>query len=442
MMQNYLLIFCTVVFVISYVIENRKINPITLFFGEWMIMIFLNSLGLFSLSKTDNETYMIMFVGCVAFLVGSLLKLIFPTTIRIKNKTHRAYSNNINKRIIYTLSIFTIIFLVIDGMNSYVSLLRGMSFAEIRQMAQSGAQFSNRIMNAIRIIIVSPFSMAIMPIAAMEILNEKRDKRVLGFAIIITALRTFSDGGRSAFFYFAMSLAIGYTYHRKSGKARFNISNRFNGKLRITRKKFMALFIAAGLGYLFWKMTLARNGAGRMISFSYYYFAMQPIMLEKWISRVNSANLVGYGMASFNGFLFPFFYLIFNFFQVGYPSYWRSLYDMIEAVGTDWQTITVGGLTANSYVSVFWYLYLDGRLFGVIIGMALLGYIMSALYERVIKEQTTRLMAAYSLLMVGLFYSFQYIVFSNMSNALGLLIIFLAYKRVRPDSIEKIKNIR
>lgn len=115
---------------------------------------------------------------------------------------------------------------------------------------------------------------------------------------------------------------------------------------------------------------------------------------------------------------------------------------MIEAVGTDWQTITVGGLTANSYVSVFWYLYLDGRLFGVIIGMALLGYIMSALYERVIKEQTTRLMAAYSLLMVGLFYSFQYIVFSNMSNALGLLIIFLAYKRVRPDSIEKIKNIR
>lgn len=49
MMQNYLLIFCTVVFVISYVIENRKINPITLFFGEWMIMIFLNSLGLFSL---------------------------------------------------------------------------------------------------------------------------------------------------------------------------------------------------------------------------------------------------------------------------------------------------------------------------------------------------------------------------------------------------------
>lgn len=226
-------------------------------------------------------------------------------------------------------------------------------------MAQSGAQFSNRIMNAIRIIIVSPFSMAIMPIAAMEILNEKRDKRVLGFAIIITALRTFSDGGRSAFFYFAMSLAIGYTYHRKSGKARFNISNRFNGKLRITRKKFMALFIAAGLGYLFWKMTLARNGAGRMISFSYYYFAMQPIMLEKWISRVNSANLVGYGMASFNGFLFPFFYLISNFFQVGYPSYWRSLYDMIEAVGTDWQTITVGGLTANSYVSVFWYLYLD-----------------------------------------------------------------------------------
>lgn len=85
---------------------------------------------------------------------------------------------------------------------------------------------------------------------------------------------------------------------------------------------------------------------------------------------------------------------------------------------------------------------MDGRLFGVIIGMALLGYIMSALYERVIKEQTTRLMAAYSLLMVGLFYSFQYIVFSNMSNALGLLIIFLAYKRVRPDSIEKIKNIR
>lgn len=61
MMQNYLLIFCTVVFVISYVIENRKINPITLFFGEWMIMIFLNSLGLFSLSKTDNETYMITF---------------------------------------------------------------------------------------------------------------------------------------------------------------------------------------------------------------------------------------------------------------------------------------------------------------------------------------------------------------------------------------------
>lgn len=65
-------------------------------------------------------------------------------------------------------------------------------------------------------------------------------------------------------------------------------------------------------------------------------------MFEKWALRTDQAGLMGFGRASFNGVLFPLFYLISSLFQIGYPKGWRQIYDIIELVSSYAREGTMG----------------------------------------------------------------------------------------------------
>ncbi|HFI0592210.1 TPA: hypothetical protein ACGO3Z_002167, partial [Streptococcus suis] len=99
---------------------------------------------------------------------------------------------DLNLPVIKLLSIITIIYFSVDFINSLVYLMQGQSLNYIRQLAQKGALFSNPIMNAIRIIVTAPFSLALTSIVTANFFSKKRNNFLLISIILILIFRLFS----------------------------------------------------------------------------------------------------------------------------------------------------------------------------------------------------------------------------------------------------------
>lgn len=453
-MAKIALIYCIIMFVIGYIFEPRKINPITVFYGEWSVIIFLAILNLFSLVTASDFIYGYILVGCIFFSVGFyLIKILksrchilsflnpvldkFQLKISLNQKMEEDVHYILNSKITKILISFSLLFFIVDSLDAFVALLHGNSLDMIREQAQEGNQYLHSdIMNAIRILIATPVSFAVMPLAAIQFFKEKKDIFVIVSAIAIALLRVISDGGRTPFIFLALCFILCYFYQVGDNKS---VKKERNDKTR-DKKRTIQFAFAMMLGVLFLGVvTLSRSGT-ETIRYTYYYFAMEPIMFEKWAANVDAAGLVGYGMASFNGFLFPLFYVLKNMFHINYPEFWRNIYDMIESVGTEWQVINTNGLTANSYVSAFWNLYLDGRLIGIIIGMLLYGVFVAVVYMNVLYKQNDKKLSIFCLVMLGVFYSFQFIIFENIYYSLAfILLVMFFYRRAGSNSGEMIQ---
>lgn len=429
-MEKIALCVCTIFFIIGYISEPKKLNPITIFFGEWTIILFLTGLKLYSIIPASDYIYQYILVGCISFGIGFYVTKFKKVEIITPSKKINVNEKKIvelNKPILYTLIGITILFLIIDSATSVIALIQGNTLQVIRKYSQEGMQYSsNRFINAFRILIITPMSFVVMPLAAMEFFKQKKDKYIIVSAIIISILKVIGDGGRSPIVFLGMCFIICYFYQTEGRIKRKKIQiSKF-----IIKKKSIYFWGIMIIGALFlYRVTLSRSGADT-VRYTYYYFAMEPIMFEKWAVRTDQTGLIGYGMASFNGFLFPLFYLISSVFQVGYPEGWRQIYDLIESVGTDWQAITSMGLTANSYASAFWNLYLDGRVWGIIFGMFLYGVFVSNIYKKVINIQNEKYLSVFCLVMLGVFYSFQFMIFENIYYALAYIVLnFIVYKK-------------
>ena len=425
-MLSLVLVFCLVMFIVGLIFEKKKLNPITLFFGEWTIILYLASLNLFNIISAQQSTYQIIFIGVLAFAVGFYLYNIFSKKITLFYRPSKTFY--INKRWILIVGIISIIFFSFDFFKSLPSLLHGQSLGIMRQDAQSGVLFSNPLLNAIRIIIATPFSWAITAVAAANLFSKDRKKWLLVMASIIILMRVLSDGGRSVAIFFILSLIVSYSYT--------NTSRKNKGKSKF---KIVALLI---LGFiLLYGVTISRSGDNTQ-RFTYYYFAMEPIMAEKWMNIIQNNGLIGYGMASFNGILFAFFYLTTNIFQLGsYPVFWKQIYDTIEGFGTQWQIITTTGSTANSYVSIFTTFYLDGRIIGVVLGMLIYGLWIAYIYNKCLRNRTEHNIAIYSFSLIGVFYTFQQFIFQNIYYAIGfIMLVFFMYKKEKMNNNEGISS--
>lgn len=193
-------------------------------------------------------------------------------------------------------------------------------------------------------------------------------------------------------------------------------------------KKLFSLMCITGLVVLA-ALTYSRAGQAAIRTI-YYDFAMPPIMFEKWIDVVKDYPL-GYGMASLNGFLYPVDYILRNSVHASLPDSFNSLYNLIQLTDTEWKWIG-DGVTANAYVSAFWFFYTDGRLFGVIFAAAVYGFICRNTYKNAILNHSVKSVSIFCLVIIGVFYTFGTFEFSQCSYALALLYIsFFFRKKVR-----------
>lgn len=424
-MKLIVIAFCIFFVIIGFIIEKKKINALTIFSSLWGIIIFLSSIRLYDLNVVQDSTYTIFAIGILIFCIGYILfRVIFLKRNSTKDRNIENYS--LRYKLMYALCIVIIILYIKDLIIVVKNIPRGESLAYIRLIAQdpTSVLYSSRsnIENAIRMIIVLPFIMALQPIVAIDMIKGKKNKILLALNIIILVLRTFTDGSRVLFIYFFMHIVL-----------TFLLFNNVNYKeiIKKTKNKIIILLVCLIGVTAIYKTSVARSGENTLKNI-YYYFSIEPYMFEQWKNEVDEKNVRGYGLASMNGFVFPTIYLVKNICRLdNYPEKWyNNIFLLINNTDKEWKVITSGSTKANAYVSLFWFLYLDGGILGVLIGCILYSAVIAYGYSKLELDTNNKNLAIYLLLLQGIVFSYVRMQFANETYTLSLLfVIFLIYKK-------------
>lgn len=259
----------------------------------------------------------------------------------------------------------------------------------------------------------------------------KRDRKVLILTVIMTLGRIVIYGGRHPIIqlFTAMVVALTFSYSR--------YQNQFYEKVRsFGKKKGLLPTVMVGVllfGYLTFTKTTAVSKT------LYLDFAMQPYMLQYWADSIG--NQYAFGFASLFGFIHPIIYVLKNLFRVfsDMPDFFAIIYNNIQYTFNNW--IPIGTtLRANAYTSSFWYLYYDGRVFGIILGMFVWGMISYIFFIKAKRRTSLLNVANYIMMSEAIIYTFTDMEFYKASYVLGFFYLnLLIYKKDhRKKSLNKI----
>lgn len=442
-MVNIGILLCIIMVFVGKFTEKKLINPITTFYALWLIIIALSSLQLFRLKGASGNTYYLIIIGLFAYGIGYYITRIFNRkyillytfkqhSFRKKNKVEYVT----RYWILYVLGIISILFYLYDFSIVFSYLLNGNSLGYIRKLAQdpNSVIYANRsvIENAIRILVVTPFVTALQPILAADFWIGKKDKKIFIIDVIIIMLRVITDGSRIILVYLLFHLLVASLF---ANNDRIEVFKGQKSNKNIKLKKILITMVLIIGGFALYQTTLSRSGVNAL-RYIYYYFSMEPYMFELWAKSADSLDLLGYGLASTNGFWFALFYVIKNVFNLSnFPSHWYAIYNLIQSTDTQWQIIAGEATTANAYVSLFWFLYLDGRILGIIIGMFIYGLIAAKVFFAALKQTTTKSVCVYSIILQGICFSFVRLQFADIFYTMAFMfILFIVYK---PNRVKK-----
>lgn len=427
-----LYLFCGVFFLIGLIAiksERKFFNPLTLFCIMWSSILFLSTLQLYSLYKGDDRTYKLMIMGIVAFIVGYYLARLFIGNKRLTfGKKHTATDYRLNYQLMYILLVISLVFYAKDLVTVFSRLVTGSSLADIQSLVQGTDNLYNRsgLENAIRLLIVNPFGWAIIPILAVDIWMGRKDIKLIVLTGFLMISRILTTGGRAAFLNFAIYFIMLFFFTNQN-KRYHTICNMKNV---VKKNKKLFRIIVIGSAVLLAYMTYSRAGEGALRTV-YFDFAMQPYLCGLWMDTVDTKNMLGYGMVSLTGFIFPILYVVKN--LLGFssmPAYYQELFDLRLSLDTEWKWIG-SRVYANAYVSAFWFFYVDARIIGIVVGMLVYGFVSRIVYNNTRIMTNNKNVCLYALYYIGIFYTFVRFQFTTIDYAIAIVFVtFFAYKKI------------
>lgn len=425
-MQIVCLSISVLLFIYACVRRRCLFNPDVFMYGVWAVVIFLNALSLFGIKPADDEVYLLVTAGMCSYLAGTVIYDIFSkVSIFPSAGSNKQYSRThlMNYRFIYLMAYITIFFLLIDLFIAVRYMMRGYSFVQVRTwMTETYSASTNPIMSRrsfieqiFRVMVLSPFQMAVNPLCAVDFFFGNRSKRLLILTLVIQLMGIVAGGGaRLGVILLGVSFITTYSIFIK----KYGHKNR---KVAPKKRRMRLLILVGCLAVAF--LTLRRSSV-RILEEAYYYFALCMPLLSYWLPIIKTYGHT-HGMMSLFGIArVPFLALD----KVGiYTSgtYTRA-YEYMIAANT---FHNIGHRVANSFVTPYYYMYIDGGYFAVIIGMILIGIIASKVYRKVV--QTYDLKAIYFMLMIdiGLFYTFIRLETTATNYVFALIFAVFFFKR-------------
>lgn len=411
---------------LSIVLSKKFLNPVSILNSLWLVIVFLSSLQLHNLNVASEQVYWMFFWGFLSF---NLVYFLYSQVVVNVKRAKKDFMNTVIKyRLLYLLSLFSIILLSPFFLASVRLILSGGSMATIRSGLQQGTllgHYQNPILNAINILIGNPVSLALSAIVAIDFWHGNRDKKLIFLCALSIFMKVIATGGRNSIFQFLIFFIIAYSFVNQKNKFALEFIKKY--------RKYLYIIIALLLFFVL-RVTLSRQTEQSMAQTYYYYFSMEPYMFENWANIAETRNIFGYGLASLNGFFFPVFYILRNIFQIPFPDNFSTVYELIRLADSQW-TIIAGGTSANAYVSLFWYLFVDGRILGVVLGMAIYSFISAKTFFKALLLKRSKDICIYSLIAFGLISSFGRLQFADLNYAMAIIYVNLLFKRVKNSNI-------
>lgn len=416
------IVICLITAIFYYKKEKIIINPVTVFSAEWAVILFFSSISLLTLYTPKDSTYMLIFYGILFFLLGYALNRHFFSKLLVRNK--EVTSSYLNYNFSYILLIITTLYYIFD-LYRIINTVGIFTLQNVQRALQdSVVEYNNSPFRVLLLLVfVQPGSIVLPIIASVDFWFGKKKKGLFFGTLIMLIIKMLASASRSTLISFIIYFIIsGFICLHTSKKGIFSTTTRNYFK---KNKKMINYSVILGI-LLFGLMTVSRGATiARNI---YLNFAMPPIMFEKWINNITDPNLIGYGQASLNGFLYIILWPISKLLGTNMPELFSRVYELIMNTDTQWQWIG-DKIIANAYVSLFWFGYVDGKLIGIIIESFIFGWVNSITFRNAIKYTSQQNVAIYCMMFYSVLFSFVRMQFSMTNFVMSFIyILFFIYK--------------
>lgn len=416
---------CVLVAITSYLHYKNFLNPITVLYVLWGVLVPLSGLGLYGMDIPSNKAYVIILIGLLAYGMGAFVGRKNITFIRPgidKNRITEIdyYETRINYPFIYVLCAIAIVYFLSQAARIVPMLLSGRGLDYIRSLAVSDE--ANELRSSTFVVLIKNFiatptvylTIAILPIAMFR---DKQNKPFLILVGTMLFLWVLTTGGRSIILWVALYFLFVYTLQKRE--------NRIERHRRMMRRTKILLVIG-GILFLYFLLqsTYSRKGAEVDLFRQFCIYFIAPIkFFDSQVLKIDTSytNYYSYGFASFYGLAYPFLFLLrrLGIFS-SYPEFFTLARELSFTSLNN--TISIGhGFYMNAFATMFFQPYIDGRYIGVLLVCYLFGLINSEFYEKMMSRHDNRYLLFYLLAFQKIVFSFVRFYYTQPAQAMCFL---------------------
>lgn len=405
-MEYVILLFCTVVCLYSIYKYKNFYNPIFLFSFIWIVIIGLYSLKLYDIYSVSQQTYNLIFLGILFWIIGSFLgKYRF-----ILNKKRKM--NKLNKSVYLILVIFTFTILIISAYSGIKTIVMGGDLYGIRYHAREDI-LGNGILNIMYNYYAIPVSYLIIHYNINEVFLKRKGLKNILIVFFVVIFSVLTEGGRFILLYVFIDIIILGLFYKKSILVK-------QIKRAVKKKQY---FIIAIMIALFSFITLDRESD--ILKNIYTYTCGCIPFFDQLINEFNQSHT--FGLTSFNGFIRPIFtFLRFFGFSSSLPIAIQNVEEILYHVES--VKYIAPDLNYNAFSTLFYDFFIDGGTLGVMLLSSIWGYLCTICYK-LIDKNDNKSIVIYLLIAQAILTSMLKFQFVSYHFALSFVYIQIMYKR-------------
>ncbi len=421
MILFYIVVLLTIV-AFSIAKEKNLYNPVTIFAGLWLVIGTLSFMNLYSFNDVPDNIYLIVMIGVVCFALGGMTRSKFKIRTKKIVGLNAGNFNEIRYRFLIPFFLVLLFFTMLLASRSFILLMSGVPMETIRfsySSISAGLVVRSAIQYDIEHYIVAPAEFAGVALLPVILLDAKSRKKHILLLILLAflGLHIFVTGARSFIFDLVFVMITYFLIDFKLSKKFADFFNRI--------PKHLLRMIVIGAVALFMLMTAMRRGSLETIFHEIYaYVTMCFRLFDTHIKMMLEKPDYTYGMTLLHGILrIPL--VILKFIGIPYPAAYQKAVDAINANNIFY---AVGKGSGNSFVTLFYYMFMDFGYVGILIGCYIYGYFSQSVYFSMQRHPDKRSQSIYLLVAVGLFLSFVRLHFTAPRYVYAFFLLLICFK--------------
>lgn len=412
----------TVMILISIFRKRYLFNPVTIFSGIWLVNVFLVNFKLYDMIGYSQKTLLIVLLGNFGFLLGNIPNkpICFRFSKEKENTQHnqKKYDYSLNIPIVYSLICTSFICTIVLVIAVVRYLISGTAYSYIRDMlfgyGTEATLISSGSLMLFFLWIITGVVYAIIPIALIELFENRRNKRKIVFGgLFLAVLYTFATAGRATIFVLLVQIIILMQHYKVQIPKRI---------LKLAKRIVVIMIV----GLLIVSSFRVGAESQKHVNSMYSYFCISIPLLSHWIDYIDVNHLSTNGGTLLYG-IEALLSWILQKFGVSIPGY-NALDEMVNIPQNTWVCLFYDPITRyNAFCSVFYYFYLDFGMAGVF-GLSLLfGIIVNNIFNKIKRDKKS--LFYYLVIVQILVLSFIKLQTSNPPYIIAFCVLTIAVKR-------------